>query len=117
MSCSSNGKPASGCLVGGYAGEAVTSRRALSTFAPDRGTTRSLVGRASYTIDPNRSVAFEGAVRQSGRGAYGKAEYSQARGQHWRATVTGTLIRGEPDDFLGQYRRNSHLVLSLRYSF
>ena len=104
-------------LVGGYAGEAVTSRRAPSTFAPDRGTTRSLVGRASYTIDPNRSVALEGAVRQNGRGAYAKAEYSQARGQHWRATVTGTLIRGEPDDFLGQYRRNSHLVLSVRYSF
>ncbi len=104
-------------LVGGYAGEAVTSRRAPSTFAPDRGTTRSLVGRASYTIDPNRSIAFEGAVRQNRRGAYTKAEYSQARGQHWRATVTGTLIRGEPDDFLGQYRRNSHLVVSIRYSF
>ena len=104
-------------LVGGYAGEAVTSRRAPLTFAPDRGMTRSLVGRASYTIDPTRSLAFEGALRQNGRGVYTKAEYSQAHGQHWRTTVTGTLIRGEPDDFLGQYRRNSHLVFSFRYSF
>ena len=79
--------------------------------------TRSLVGRASYTIDPNRSLALEGAVRQTGGGAYTKAEYSQAHGQHWRTTVTGTLIRGAPDDFLGQYRRNSHVALALRYSF
>jgi hypothetical protein len=104
-------------LVGGYAGEVVTRRRAPLTFAPDRGIARSLVARASYTIDPNRSLAFEGAVRQTGGGAYMKAEYSQAHGQHWRATIAGTLIRGAPDDFLGQYRRNSHLALALRYSF
>jgi len=104
-------------LVGGYAGEVVTRRRAALTFAPDRGLTRSLVGRASYTIDPNRSVAFEGAIRQNGDGGYTKLEYSQARGQHWRATIGGTLIRGEPGDFLGQYRRNSHVSVALRYSF
>jgi hypothetical protein len=104
-------------LIGGYAGEVVTRRRAALTFAPDRGLTRSLVGRASYTIDPNRSVTFEGAVRQNGDGGYTKIEYSQAHGQHWRATISGTVIRGEPGDFLGQYRRNSHLMLSIRYSF
>ncbi len=104
-------------LVGGYAGEALTRHRAAATFAPDRGLTRSLVGRASYTIDTNRSVAFEGAVRQDGDGAYAKGEYSHAHGQHWRATIGGTLIRGAPGDFLGQYRRNSHASLALRYSF
>jgi hypothetical protein len=104
-------------LVGGYAGETVTRRRAELTFAPDRGLTRSVVGRASYTIDPIRSVAFDGAVRQTGGGGYARVEYSQAHGQHWRATITGVLIRGEQEDFLGQYRRNSHLVLSIRYSF
>jgi hypothetical protein len=104
-------------LIGGYAGEVVTERRAPLTFAPDRGVTRSLLGRASYTIDANRSVAFETAVRQNAAGAYAKAEYSQAYGQHWRATAAGALIRGEPEDFLGQYRRNSHLSLTLRYSF
>ena len=104
-------------LVGGYAGEAVTARRAPLTFAPDRGMTRSIVARASYTIDPNRSVAFESAVRQNGDGVYAKAEYSQARGQHWRATVTAVVIAGSEDDFLGQYHRNSHATVALRYSF
>jgi hypothetical protein len=75
------------------------------------------VARASYTVDPARSVAFEGAVRQNGHGVYSKAEYSQAYGQHWRATVAGVLIRGEDSDFLGQYRRNSNATFAVRYSF
>jgi hypothetical protein len=104
-------------LVGGYAGEAITRRRSTLTFAPDRGLTRAIIGRASYTIDANRSAAFEGAVRQNGDGGYAKGEYSQAHGQHWRATIAATLLRGKPDDFLGQYRRNSHVTLALRYSF
>lgn len=104
-------------LVGGYAGERVTNRRALQTFAPDRGVTRAFIGRASYTIDPNRTVAFETAVRSRMNGAYAKVEYSEASGQHWRATLTATLIQGGADDFLGQYRRNSHVALALRYSF
>jgi hypothetical protein len=104
-------------LVGGYAGEAITDRRAALTFAPDRGMTKSVVGRVSYTVDPNRSVAFETAVRQNLNGAYGRAEYSQAHGQHWRVTIAGVLIGGEAGDFLGQYRRNSHGSLVLRYSF
>ena len=79
--------------------------------------TRSLIGRASYTIDSSRSAAIETAIRQSGHGVYAKLEYSQARGNHWRATVTAALIRGRADDFLGQFRRNSHVSLALRYSF
>jgi hypothetical protein len=62
-------------------------------------------------------LAFETVVRQTLSGAYFEAEYSQAYGQHWRATMSGALIRGEPDDFLGQYRLNSYLSLVLRYSF
>jgi hypothetical protein len=104
-------------LVGGYAGEVVTANRATLAFAPDRGLTKSVIGRASYTIDPNRSLAFETAIRQTLSGAYFKAEYSQAYGQHWRATASGALIRGEPDDFLGQYRLNSYGSIVLRYSF
>jgi hypothetical protein len=92
-------------------------QRAALTFAPDRGLTRSIVGRASYTIDPNRSVAFETAVRENGAGVYAKAEYSQARGQHWRATVSGVLLAGDEDDFIGQYQRNSHVSIGVRYSF
>jgi hypothetical protein len=105
-------------FVGGYAGEAVTHNGSrAATFAPDRGLTKTILGRAGYTIDANRSFAAETAVRQSGDGLWVKGEYSQAFGQHWRATLNLTLIRGEIGDFLGQYRRNSHALLIMRYSF
>src|SRR4029077_7689292 len=103
-------------MTGGYAGEAVTKRRAAFSFAPDRGLTRSFVARASYTIDPGRSAAIEGAIRENGRGLYAKGEYSWARGQHWRTTLTAALLAGRDTDFLGQYRRNSHFGAALRYS-
>ena len=104
-------------IVAGYAGEAITARRSALSFAPDRGMTRSIVARASYTIDPVRRLAFETAVRQNGDGVYGKVEYSHASGPHWRVTVTGVGIGGHSDDFLGQYHRNSHVAVALRYSF
>jgi len=105
-------------FVGGYAGEAITRNGSrAATFAPDRGLTKTLLGRAGYTIDANRGVAFETAVRQNGDGLWVKGEYSQAFGQHWRATLNLTLIRGKLGDFLGQYRQNSHAFLVLRYSF
>jgi hypothetical protein len=111
-------------FVGGYAGEVVGKRATApppgalnSTFALDRGLARSFLGRASYTIDVNRSMAFEGAVRQNGNGVWVKAEYSQAAGQHLRATVRGHLIRGDESDFLGRYRLNSGGEAILRFSF
>ena len=105
-------------FVGGYGGEFVTSEGAQTAdFNPDRGRTRTILGRAGYTIDTNRSVAVEGAVRENGNGVWVRTEYSQAFGQHWRFTAGFTLIRGEPGDFLGQYRRNSHGLLAVRYSF
>ena len=104
-------------FVGGYAGEAVTKKRVLLDFAPDRGLAKTFLGRASYNIDANRSVAFEAAVRQTGAGLYGKLEYTQAFGARLRATAAATLVRGRENDFLGQYRRNSNVQLILRYSF
>jgi len=104
-------------FVVGYAGEVITNHRAVLTFAPDRGASRAIVGRASFTIDPNRDLAVEGAIRQNGQGGYAKAEYSQAHGQHWRTTIAGTAIGGEANDFFGQYRRNAHITLAVRYSF
>jgi hypothetical protein len=104
-------------FIGGYAGEHVTLRRNPLQFAPDRGLADAFLGRASYTIDVNRSVAFEAAVRENGDGVWVRGEYSQAIGQHWRATAGLTVIRGATTDFLGQYRRNSHASLALRYSF
>lgn len=107
-------------FVGGYAGELGTPSQTSFVsllFESERGLSRAVIARASYTLGPNRSVAFEGAVRQNGRGVYAKAEYSQARGQHWRATIAAVAIGGRDDDILGQYHHNSHVALTLRYSF
>ena len=104
-------------FVGGYAGDAGARRRSPVSFSPERGLSRSILSRIAYTIDPNRSVHFECAVHQNGNGVYGKFEYSHARGSHWRMTVTAIGLGGRPDDFFGQYRRNSHLALRARYSF
>jgi hypothetical protein len=104
-------------FVGGYAGEYVTNHRNVLDFAPDRGLTKSFLGRAGYTIDARRSVAFEAAIRQNGAGTWARAEYSQTFGAHWRGTAGFSWIRGNQDDFLGQYRRNSHFTLAMRYSF
>jgi hypothetical protein len=104
-------------FVGGYAGQYIAKKRSPFDFAPDRGLTRAFLGRAGYTIDATRSVAVESAVRQDGDGVWVKWEYTQSFGNHWRLTTGYTLIRGEASDFLGQFRRNSHGSLSIRYSF
>jgi hypothetical protein len=104
-------------LDAGYAGEEIRTSRGGFSFAPDRGVTQSIIGRASYTVDPRRTVTIEGAVRQTGEGFYLKGEYSQVWGQHWRMTATGVGLGGEADDFLGQFRLNSHGAIALRFSF
>ena len=104
-------------FVGGYSGEAVTAARALRSFAPDRGLAKAFLGRVSYTIDTNRSAAFEGALRQTGDGAWLRFEYSQASGRHLRFTARATLIRGSSSDFLGRYERNSNVTFGVRYTY
>ena len=104
-------------FVGGYAGEVVTRERSLLSFSPERGLSRSLVAKATYTFDANRTIDFESAVRQNGDGVYAKAEYSQARGQHWRTTLSAVVLAGDSSDFIGQYDRNSHVRVTVRYSY
>jgi hypothetical protein len=104
-------------VVGGYAGEVVTTRRSAFEFSPERGLTRAFLGRAACTLDAAREVSVEAAVRQNGDGAWVKAVYSHARGAHWRVIVGGAIIAGKATDFFGQYRRNSHGTATLRYSF
>lgn len=104
-------------LVAGYAGEAIVTRRSAFDFAPDRGVTRALVGRLAYTIGPNSDVSVESVVRQNLRGIWVKGQYSRAIVAHWRVSLAGAIIGGHDDDFIGQYRRNSHLLATLRYSF
>lgn len=103
-------------LVGGYAGESITSGvpNPLS-FAPDLGFAKSFVGHATLTIDVNRSLTVETAVRAAG--SFLRAEYSQALSQHWRVTPGIAWIRGDMTDFLGRYHRNSYASLTVRYSF
>ena len=106
-------------LDAGYAGDVVT-QRAPGTgqpFAPDRGLARALIARAVYTIDARQTLSFEGAVRQTGDGVYLRAEYSSAVGRYWRLTLSGVELDGKADDFLGQYRRNSHVLAVLRFNF
>jgi len=104
-------------FVGGYAGEVVTAHGNSLAFSPQRGFARSFVGRAGYTIDTNRSVAVETVIRQNGNGVLIKPEYTQSIGQHWRVTAGFAVVRGGAGDFLGQYHRNSHAILTMRYSF
>lgn len=104
-------------LDGGYVGEVVTKSQADFPFGAERGIARSFIGRASYAAGPRRSVSIETAVRQKGEGFYAKSEYSQAFGGHWRLTLTGVGIGGDAGDFLGQYKRNSHVSAGLRLSF
>ena len=102
-------------FVGGYAGEVLTHAGNPLEFAPDRGFARSFVGRAAWTIDARRSLAIQAAVRTGG--SFTRFEYSQAYGQHWRATAGLAWIRGNMTDFLGEYHRNSYASLGVRYSF
>ena len=104
-------------IVAGYAGDAITARTPTLQFSPELGFARAVLAHAAYTIDSNRSVAVDAAVRQNGAGSWLRAEYSQAFGQHWRATAGYSWIRGDDSDFLGQYHRNSFALLALRYSF
>ena len=104
-------------LVGGYAGEIVVTESAAFDYAPDRGLTRAFLGRAGYTVNANSDVSFEAAVRQNLDGVWIKGQYSKALDSHWRVTAAGVIIGGEEEDFIGQYRRNSHLLSTLRYSF
>jgi len=104
-------------IVAGYAGDAITARTPTLQFSPELGFARAILAHAQYTIDSNRSVSVDAAVRQNGAGSWLRAEYSQGFGQHWRATAGYSWIRGDDSDFLGQYHRNSFALLALRYSF
>ena len=103
-------------LLGGYVGEVVGTDRQALTFAPDRGLAGSLVGRASYTIDINRSFAIESVARRNG-GVYAKADYSHVVGGHWRVTLRLLVIHGQADHYIGQYRRNSFAGTLARFSY
>ena len=86
-------------------------------FSPDRGLAKAFLGRASFNWDANTTLSVDAAVRQNGAGSLVRFEYSKAIGQHWRTTAGVSWLRGDRDDFLGQYHRNSSATVALRYSF
>jgi hypothetical protein len=104
-------------FAGGYVGDWTRRQRTVLTFAPDRGVSRAFIARVVHTMGPTRRLEFEGVARQNGAGAYGRIEFSQTYGNHWRGTLSAIGIGGRSDDFLGQYRRNSQVRLTVRYSF
>ena len=104
-------------LLGGWVGEVVGTDRGALTYAPDRGLARSLVGRASYTIGPTRSLAIESVAHWSGDGVYAKADYAHLIGGHWRMTLRLIVMRGEPQHYIGQYRLNSFAGAVARFSY
>ncbi len=67
-------------IVAGYAGDAITARTPTLQFSPELGFARAVLAHAQYTIDSNRSVSVDAAVRQNGQGSWLRAEYSQAFG-------------------------------------
>jgi hypothetical protein len=46
-----------------------------------------------------------------------KGEFSDALASHWRLTLSGVGITGDSDDFIGQFSRNSHVSVGLRFNF
>lgn len=104
-------------LTGGYAGKVVEHEDTQLAFDPERALAGSVIVRAAYTVDPRRTITLEAVGRQNGDGFYLNAEYSQALGEFWRITFTQIVLAGDEDDFLGQYRRNSHFIAALRVSF
>jgi len=104
-------------LIGGYAGEAVTQSRGTLSFSPDRGLARSIIVRTVRATDPARTILVELVAHQNGDGAYVKGEYSRVIARHWRLTMNGVGIAGEAHDYLGQYNRNSHGSIALRFSY
>jgi hypothetical protein len=104
-------------FVGGYAGEYELRPGTPFRYSADRGLTRAFIGRASLTIDTNRSLFVEAVARQNGDGFYGRFEYTHALPHGWRATATAVAFAGEEGDFLGRQERNSFGRVTLRYSF
>ena len=104
-------------FVGGYAGEYERRQGTPFRYSADRGLTRAFTGRASLTIDTNRSLLFEAVARQNGDGFYGRFEYTQALPHGLRATASAVAFAGDEDDFLGRQELNSFGRITLRYSF
>ena len=114
MCCNWSGRAGEWSFIGGYAGQVITAHGTSLGVLADPRLGAGVRGAAGYTIDTNRSVAVETVVRQNGRGMYLKPEYTP--GVRTALASDGRLRADSRDegDFLGQYRRNSHGILTIR---
>jgi len=101
----------------GYAGEVVTAHSEALQYSAEEGFARAAIAHAQYVLDPNRTLTLDVFVRQDGRSSLLQPGYAQSFGGHWSATMSYVWLRGEENDFLGQYHRNSFAKAELRYSF
>jgi hypothetical protein len=104
-------------IIFGYSGEVVTAHGNALQYLGERGFARGLISHVLYTLDSNRAVTLDTFVRQNGASSLVSPAFSQSFREHWRATVGFAWLRGEANDFLGQYHRNSFVRAELRYSF
>jgi hypothetical protein len=79
--------------------------------------TKTLLAKAVYNLDAPTSVSIQTAIRQNGQGTWSTVEYSRQLAAHWRLIGGITVIAGNRNDFLGEYKHNSFGMLKVRYSF
>ena len=101
----------------GYAGEIVTAHGNTLPYPGERGFARGLISHVLYNLDANRALTLDVFLRHNGASSIVSPAFSQSFANNWRATVGFTWLRGEPNDFLGQYHRNSFVNAELRYNF
>lgn len=104
-------------IAGGYAGQTVFDYRYPFYFDPERGLTKTVLAKAVWNASAPTNLTIETAIRQNGAGTWSTVEYSRQVATHWRVIGGITVITGNRNDFLGEYRRNSFGVLKVRYSF
>lgn len=101
----------------GYAGEALTADRAKNRLAMDRALTDVFVGRVLCRVNDRNEVSGEYLIRRLGDGYGWKAAYTRHLGNNWSVTAGGVWIGGGVENIFGNYVHNSHVLLTLRYSF
>jgi hypothetical protein len=100
-----------------YAGQKVSGRVEPAAVFPDLGLRSTLLYRVERTLGPDRTFEIKGALRLRDGDFLIQPLYSVALSNKWRLKIGTTLFAGASDGYLGQFRYNSHLNLSVTYTF
>ena len=104
-------------LVAGYAGQVTTEHRSALGFSPCVDL-RAPWWRTPAT--PSMSIAAwrsRLSCARTARACTPRRSTVRLSASTGAPPPASPLVRGDAADFLGQYRRNSHAILTLRYSF